>query len=62
MATIKICDKCGTREGTIRGFRWMALMDKDNYKHTMIIKVDLCEYCHGDVFRGLSKLLKKTSV
>jgi len=50
MATIKICDKCGATHSEllkVKGYRWMKLMDKDDYKHRMLIKVDLCDNCEA---------------
>jgi hypothetical protein len=47
MATIRVCDKCDalSTEKDIRGYRWMVLMDKNNYKHGNKLKLDLCSNC-----------------
>jgi len=54
MSTIRICDKCKApnTEVKVRGFRWMGVMDKCNYKHDMFVKVDLCKVCESKV-RGV---------
>ena len=63
MATIRICDRCKARNTKnwkpveVRGYRWMALMDKHSYKHEMIIKVDLCFDCADYVEKKFKKIL-----
>jgi hypothetical protein len=63
MATIKICDNCGVKneppDNQVRGYRWMRLMDKNDYKHRMLIKIDLCDFCHDSLFEGIKRLLIK---
>ena len=44
----KYCDRCGvdsTQDFVIRSYRWMRLMDNYHYKHSMLVKVDLCDQC-----------------
>jgi hypothetical protein len=64
MATIKICDCCGIYStiAKVGGYRWMKLMDKDDYKHTMLIKLDLCDKCEALIQNEIWAFINKTSV
>lgn len=56
MATVRVCDKCkaqSTEYKKIRGFRWMGLMNEENYKHSMFIKADLCPLCEMKVRQAI---------
>jgi hypothetical protein len=63
MATIKVCDRCGAtdgnfaKDGSVRGFRWMGLMDRHHYKHEMQIKADLCVNCNTEITEMINKFL-----
>ena len=64
MATIKICDLCGISNNVtrVRGYRWMGLMDKHDYKHRMLIKVDLCDNCQPGVYQVIINHLRKKTI
>ena len=61
MATIKICDKCGATHSEllkVKGYRWMKLMDKEDYKHRMLIKIDLCDNCEALIQNEIWSFIK----
>jgi len=46
------CDNCkkgDSKKNHVSPYRWMRVMDKYNYKHRMLIKIDLCDKCASKV-------------
>lgn len=56
----KVCDRCGkgyTEGARVRSYRWMRVQDDEDYKHSYLIRSDLCMRCHTDVITKLMEVL-----
>jgi hypothetical protein len=42
-------------DNPVSPYRWMRVMDKYNYKHKMLIKIDLCDDCASKVILTFKK-------
>lgn len=54
----RICDNCMEKDSSdnpVSPYRWMRVMDKYNYKHKMLIKIDLCDDCASKVILTFKK-------
>ena len=39
------CNKDDSEKNHVSPYRWMRVMDKYNYKHIMLVKMNLCDEC-----------------
>lgn len=54
----RLCDNCGVKDSkknNVSPYRWMRVMDKYNYKHRILVKVDLCDDCASKIILTLKK-------
>ena len=54
----RVCDNCmekDSKKNRVSPYRWMRVMDKYNYKHKMLIKIDLCDNCASKVILTFNK-------
>jgi len=59
--SLKFCDHCERQQNEVnpvRSYRWMRIMDNLDYKHNIILKIDLCYTCHEKVMESFKPILK----